>query len=264
MGYISIIRPINCLITFVSVLCGAWVGKKIFFDDKIFLAGITGFLVCAFGNIVNDLLDIEIDQINNPKRPLVAKKIKRNGAIIMATLMAIAAVVSSISLGLNPFLLVIIAIFLLFFYSYYFKKTPFANFIVAIIAGLSFIFGGFITDNIISVVPALFAILIHTPREIIKDIIDIKGDQKFGVKSLPIIYGEKRAHQIAIGLILLLICVAPVPYFFKILNTGYLLIIIFGALPLLIYTIVNIRNNNLASKLLKLIMVVGLIAFIAG
>ncbi|MGB9720380.1 MAG: geranylgeranylglycerol-phosphate geranylgeranyltransferase [bacterium] len=264
MGYISIIRPINCFITFVSVFCGAWVAKGITYNNKILLAGVVGFLVCAYGNIINDIMDIEIDRVNNPERPLVSGTVKKINAIFMAIFFVIVSLMISFFLGLKPFLLVIITILLLFFYSLYFKKTPLANFVVAIIAGLSFVFGGFITDNILSLLPAFFALLIHTPREIIKDIMDINGDHKFKVLSLPIIYGEERARNIAIIFLIILLCLSPLPYALGFLNLRYLLIILLIAIPLIIFTIAKIHNNNLASNLLKIIMLVGLAGFIAG
>lgn len=264
MGYISIIRPINCFITLISVLCGAWVGKEIILNGKIILAGIVGFIVCAYGNVINDIMDIEIDRINNPKRPLVSGRVKKCSALHIAILLIIGSLVLSFFLGLKPLLLVIVTIFLLSFYSLYFKKTPLANFIVAIIAGLSFIFGGFITDNVISLVPAFFALLIHTPREIIKDIMDIEGDRLFNVSSLPIIYGEKRARQIALVFLLILLILSTVPYAIGILNLRYLLIILLIAIPLIIFTIAKLSNNRLASNLLKIIMLAGLAGFILG
>ncbi|MEO0206852.1 MAG: geranylgeranylglycerol-phosphate geranylgeranyltransferase [candidate division WOR-3 bacterium] len=264
MAYISLIRPINCFITLISVVCGAWVGKEMIFNNTIVLAGIVGFLVCAYGNIVNDIMDIEIDRINNPKRPLVSGAAKRNIAVFMTILLIIVSLIISFFLGLKPFLLVIVTILLLLFYSTYFKKTPFANLIVAIIAGLSFIFGGFVTNNIFALIPAFFALLIHTPREIIKDIIDIKGDRTFGVRSLPIIYGEEKARQFAVIFLIILLCLSPLPYLLGFLNIRYLLIIILVALPLIIFTVAKIHNNKLASDLLKIIMLVGLAGFIIG
>ncbi len=239
-------------------------GKEIVFNNKTLLAGIVGFLVCAYGNIINDIMDIEIDRINNPNRPLVSGRIKIDSALLMAIFFITISLMISSLLGFKPFLLVVITILLLFFYSSYFKKTSSANFIVAIIAGLSFIFGGFITDNIFSLIPALFSLLIHIPREIIKDIIDIKGDREFGVISLPIIYGEEKARQIALAFLIILISASPFPYLLGFLNIGYLLVIAIAAIPLIILTIAELPKSQSASNLLKLIMVVGLVAFIIG
>ncbi len=254
----------NCLITFVSVLCGAWVGKLIIINNQILLAGIVGFSVCAFGNVINDIMDIEIDKINNPSRPLASGRVKKNTAIAITLVLAIVSLLITLFLNFESLIIVIIAILLLFFYGLYLKKTPVANLIVAIIAGLSFIFGGIITSNSVALIPAVFAIFIHTPREIIKDIIDIEGDRKFGVLSLPITLGKEKSITIAIIFLIFLILLSPVPYFTGFLNTKYLLVILFGAIPLLILTIIRIKYYKLASNLLKIIMLVGLGGFIIG
>lgn len=231
---------------------------------NIILAGIVGFLVCAYGNIINDIMDIEIDRINNPKRPLVSGRVKKKFVLIISILFILVSVIISSFLGFKPLLLVIITILLLFFYSFYFKKTIWANIIVAIIAGLSFIFGGFITLNILSLIPAVFALLIHTPREIIKDIIDVAGDRAGGVASYSIIHGEEKARRLAFFSLVMLAILSPMPYILGFLNIRYFFIIIFVAIPLIIFTITKLRNSYLASNLLKFIMLVGLVAFIAG
>ncbi len=233
-------------------------------NHKIFLAGIIGFMVCACGNIINDIMDINIDRINNPKRPLVAGTVKKNITFFMAIFFSIISLIVSFFLGLKPFFLVILTILLLLVYSMYFKKTPMANIIVAVTAGLSFILGGFITNNIFSLLPAFFALLIHMPREIIKDIIDIKGDRESGVLSLPIIYGEERARHIAFIFLIILLCLSPIPYALGLLNVRYLLVIMVIAIPLIIFTIAKLQNHIFASNLLKIIMLAGLVAFILG
>uniref|UniRef100_A0A7V3RFW4 Digeranylgeranylglyceryl phosphate synthase n=1 Tax=candidate division WOR-3 bacterium TaxID=2052148 RepID=A0A7V3RFW4_UNCW3 len=264
MDYFFIIRPLNCAITFISVLCGAWMGKTIIINNQIILAGIIGFLACAFGNVINDIMDIEIDKINNPLRPLASGRAQKNIAVILAIILALLSLLLTILLNLKSLIIVIIATLLLTLYALYFKKTPVANFIVAIVAGLSFIFGGFITNNSLALIAAIFAIFIHTPREIIKDIIDIEGDKKFGVSSLPLILGVEKSVKIAIVFLILLIIFSPVPYFTGFLNIRYLLVIIFGAIPLLVLTIIRIKYYKFASNLLKIIMLLGLGGFIIG
>ena len=70
MGYVTIIRPINCAITFVSVLVGAWITTGFIYTPQLILAGMIGFIVCAFGNIVNDLYDIEIENMKGEIKTL--------------------------------------------------------------------------------------------------------------------------------------------------------------------------------------------------
>ena len=266
--YISLLRPLNCAITFISVLVGSWVGKEIEISSSIIIAGTIGFSVCAFGNIVNDIFDIEIDRINCPNRPLPSGRVKKETAIIMALAFLLFATVLTFKLKFYPAMIVALASSLLFLYAIFFKRTPFANLIVGLVAGLSFIFGGFITENYYSLFPFFFAILIHLAREIVKDVIDIKGDQAFKINSLPILLGPEKALRIAGIVLVLLLAIIPLPFILRILNLRYLLISIIGAYPLIIWTIIKLfrasADYHLQSNLLKFVMGIGLVGFIFG
>jgi len=268
MGYLEIIRPLNCIITFVSVLVGSWVGKQIVSTPAVVLAGVTGFMVCAFGNIFNDLMDIEIDKINNPGRPLPSGKVEKKYVIIFAILLFIVSLFFATSLGWLPFLFVFGVLMLLFFYSLSFKKKPYGNLIIALIAGLSFLFGGLIMKNYYALIPFVFAIFIHLSREIIKDVIDIDGDRSHKVVSIPILIGEKKSLYLSSLFLAVLCLILPLPFVLKVLKPLYMIII--GAYPFIIFIILRLlrapdRGQLIRlSDLIKVCMVIGLVGFILG
>jgi len=268
VAYLRIIRPVNCIITSISVLVGGWIAKEIFLSGNLVIAALIGFAVCAFGNLINDIKDIEIDRINNPTRPLPSGKVKKNFIWLMAFASMIGSAIASFFLGTIPFLVVIAAIILLIFYSVYLKKTVFGNITVALIAGLSFIFGGVVANNILSIVPAIFSILIHMPREILKDVIDMKGDRMTGAVTLPILVGPMQAYNISAIFLSVLCLMLPIPYITGILDATYIIIILAGAYPLLIYIIWRLLKKppasalHLISNLIKASMIVGLLAMI--
>ncbi len=268
MGYLEIIRPINCIIAFTSVLVGAWIGKGIMMSPQLLLAGMILFLVYAFGNIVNDLFDIEIDRINRPERPLPSGKVDKKYVKILASFFFVIAVIFSISLGVVAFLLVLAICIVSFLYDIHFKKTILGNIIVSLITGLGFILGGIIVGNPACIFPFVFSLFVHMPREIIKDITDIKGDRLHGVVSLPILLGTKESLNISALLLSTLCILLPLPFIMRTLHLRYMLIILIGAYPLLIYTIITFLKNprqemlRKLSKLLKISMAIGLIAMI--
>jgi len=161
VAYLRIIRPVNCFITLISVLVGGWIGQNISFSATLLLAGLIGFVVCAFGNIVNDIRDIEIDRINNPKRPLASGALRKKNALLMAIISFILAALGSFFLGFLPIIIVITALLLLLFYSIYLKKTLAGNLTIAVIAGMSFVLGGLVTGNPVCIVPVIFSVFIH-------------------------------------------------------------------------------------------------------
>jgi geranylgeranylglycerol-phosphate geranylgeranyltransferase len=268
MGYVVLIRPINCLIASASVLIGAWIGQSIVFSPALLLACLIAFIVCAFGNIVNDLSDIDIDRVNNPQRPLVAGTVSKPVVIAVALVFAVLALLSALSLGLFPFLLVGIAVSLLLLYGVRLKKTLAANFLVAFVSGLTFILGGLIVTNTTCIVPFVFALFIHLPREIIKDVTDLKGDAAAGVNSLPIRFGTERSYAVSALFIGMLLILLPFPFFLRVLKLRYMLIVLLCAYPLLLYTFVRLLKRPgenelpLLSTALKVTMGIGLVSMI--
>jgi geranylgeranylglycerol-phosphate geranylgeranyltransferase len=247
-------------------LVGGWIGQGIILSTALIAAGFVGFLVCAFGNVVNDIKDLEIDRINNPERPLPSGKVSRHAASIMAVIFLIIGVLGSIPFGILPFFIVITAALLLFVYSAYIKKTLVSNLLVALIAGMSFLLGGLVAHNALCIIPFIFSIFIHVPREIVKDVMDMKGDKMAGIKTIPIIAGPITAYNISAILLGLLCLILPVPFISKSLNTAYILIVLLIAYPILFYTIWRLTRKPskeelpLISNLMKASMAVGLVA----
>lgn len=266
MAYLRIIRPVNCIITFISVMVGGWIGHGILFSAPLIAAGLVGFMVCAFGNLVNDIKDLEIDRINNPERPLPSGRVSRRAASVMAVISLIVGVLGSIPLGIFPFFIVITAALLLFAYSAYIKRTLASNFLVALIAGMSFLLGGIVVHNALCVIPFIFSIFIHVPREIVKDVMDMEGDKTAGIKTIPIVAGPITAYNISSIVLGLLCAILPLPYLFRLLNTAYILIVLLIAYPVLLYTIWRLIRKppkeklSMISNLIKTSMAVGLVA----
>jgi geranylgeranylglycerol-phosphate geranylgeranyltransferase len=268
VAYLSIIRPLNCGITLISVFVGGWIGKSIHFSTELVAAGIIGFIVCAFGNVVNDIYDIEIDRINNPQRPLPSGRAKKKVALLMALIFLIIALAGSFFLGVVPFIAVITALVLLFLYSAYLKKTLAGNIVVALTAGLSFVFGGLVARNPACVIPFVFSIFIHLPREIVKDIIDMKGDKMTGATTLPVVAGITQSYTISAIFLGFLFLLLPIPFIINILSVVYIIIILLIAYPILLYIIWRLMKRPalddlpLISNLMKAAMAAGLAAMI--
>jgi len=268
MGYFTIIRPVNCAITFISVLVGAWIGRSLVISPQLILAGMIGFVVCGFGNIVNDLYDIEIDRINNPNRPLPKGIVSKGIIQLLAILLSVISILFSISLGTIPFILVLAVVILLFLYACYFKRTIAANIIISFITALSFVFGGIVVRNPACLYPFFFSLFIHMPREIIKDAIDVNGDRAHAIKSFPILLGKKRSLNISAMFLGTLCILLPLPYIMNTLGLRYIIIVTLFAYPIVIYCILRLLKTPIESEqkrlstLLKISMVVGLVAMV--
>lgn len=269
---IKILRPINVIITFFASVVASFMclnGQAI---NTIYYAAMTAALTSAAGNIINDIVDIEGDKTNHPKRVLPS------GKLLIKTAVSLYIVLTGISLIISIFLSNILFVvnaavtLLLILYSFYFKKQPLVgNIIVSMLTGCVFIYGGLAVNNFYySLLPASFAFLINLIREIVKDIEDMEGDIKEGVITFPSKFGINKTRLLLTFLSLILIASSLYPIIAGTYNYYYGDIVIIFIDPLILYFIwkINVNGKNLSlnniSFLLKLNMILGLIAIYIG
>jgi len=270
---IKMSRPINCFITFITIVVACFIcGGTLNVIWFIFVGGVIGLLVTASGNIINDYYDIDADRINRPSRVLPSELVLPTTAVLFYLLFNAAALILSLFLGLELFVIVFITVMLLFLYSYKLKNIPLVgNAVIAFLTGLAFIFGSVIVGNIFcGIIPALFAFMINFMRELIKDIEDIDGDRAVGISTYPIKYGVVSSVNIITVLGITLILLTTLPFLFNIYDVKYFIIVMPFVNGILVFVISRLRmdpsryNLNLSSRLLKLDMVIGIIAIILG
>jgi len=270
---VKIVRPLNFLITFISVIVAAVIclpGHSI--ELNVFLAALSASLVMASGNIINDIYDIDIDRVNKPSRPLPSGKISIKEAYILYFVFIAASVFISSLLNEKAIAIVLVSILLLFLYSKYLKRIPLVgNITVAILTGLVFIFGGVVVENLAAaIVPAVFAFLINLIREIVKDMEDVEGDKKAGVITFPIKFGSLKSKLFISLITISLILYTFYPFITQLYKIEYFIIVMVIVNPLLVYCLKilfedeSVKNLKKISNLLKLSMVFGLIAIYIG
>lgn len=265
-------RPLNCLLAGVSILIGGIVTGSIGPVLNLVLAAVSGMLICAGGNSINDYFDIEIDKINKPLRPLASGMITPTHAFIFSLLLFISGFILSFFINVTCIIIAGITSVLLYLYSSKLKRTVlFGNAAVAFISGLAFVYGGVAVGNIgKALIVGIFALLYHFAREIVKDVEDKKGDSSAGIKTYPIIYGNRAALLLISFILILLIIVTIIPYFLDIFSIYYLIIVVVGVDLFLIYVIVSIwhdhgvKNLTRLEVMMKINMLIGLAAVYAG
>lgn len=270
---IQISRPLNFLITFFTIIVAGIISSTNNFQNvNIFLAALSGGLTASAGNIINDYFDFNSDKINHPKRVLPSGLLNLNQALIIYFILIIFSLIISFFINTISFLIVLLSTILLFLYSLRLKKIPLlGNFTVAFLTGMAFIFGGIAVNNIYyAVIPAVFAFLINFIREMIKDMEDIEGDSKNGIKTFSFVYGFSSTKKIILFLTIALIASTFYPYLIHEYKIEYFIIIIVVVNPLLIFVLRSIYKNdsrenlNNLSFILKLEMIFGLTAIYFG
>jgi geranylgeranylglycerol-phosphate geranylgeranyltransferase len=270
---IRITRPVNLIITFVSIVIAAVIcSNGIYPADRIFFAAVSGALAAAAGNIINDLFDIEIDKINRPDRPLASNILTPYEAVILFILFTVLSLLLSYFISRTALIIDASALALLFLYSYKLKRTMlFGNFIVAFLTGLAFIYGGVSVNNLkYAIIPAVFAFLINFIREIVKDMEDIEGDVAAGISSFPYRYGFKSSKGIIAVFSLLLFVATLIPFLTKFYKIEYFIVVMALVNPILVYSLKSLfeddnkKNLGKISFMLKLNMLFGLAAIYLG
>ena len=242
------------------------------YDPKLFLLSLSTILIAAAGYIINDYYDIKIDLINKPDRVVIGKNITRRYAIFFHTVLSASGVAIGLILGWKIALINFFSSFILWWYSNNLKRQPFVgNLTVAFLTGVSIWLINILypqiiidIDNPLITIYAVFAFFMTLVREIIKDIEDLKGDDTFGCKTLPIVLGIRRTKFI-IYLILIMFGVAVIVLDLLYVGLPIYYLGIFLFMPLCFLWIRLIRADTVRdfawlSRICKIIMVLGIVS----
>ena len=273
LSIIKISRPLNLVIVYLSVLVAGFICSK---DNampfQIFIAAASASFIAAAGYIINDYFDIKIDEINRRDRPLVSGLLSKKSAVIYYIFFSLAGLLFAAVINYTAFIVAGLTVMLLLLYSYKIKAiTLLGNLSIAVLTGLTFIYGGISVNNVsFAVIPALFALLINFIREVVKDMEDIDGDTKNGIETFPSKFGFSYAKNFIVLVTVLLILFTCYPYIFRLYNIEYFIIVMSIVNPILVYVLVSIYKNDSVSNLnklsfiLKLDMIFGLSAIFLG
>ena len=224
--YIEILRVGNAAMALIAVILMAIIGKT--FSFEIILGAISVFLATGAGNTINDYYDYEIDKINKPDRPIPSGRIKRKNALNYSLILFTIATILGFFISEANGITVIICSILMIIYAYDFKqRCLIGNITVALLTGLTFVYGGLITTDLnLGIFLGFFAFLMTLSREIIKDTEDVEGDLKENAHTLPIVYGSKNAVMLAVILNIITCLLSPVLYIYNVFSVVYLVIVL--------------------------------------
>ena len=178
------------------------------YDLNLLLLSSSTIMIAAAGYIINDYYDIKIDYINKPERVVVGKLIKRRIVLASHVLLNVLGIGIGFYLNLYVGIINFFAGFLLWLYSNQLKRLPFiGNLAISLLTGLSILVVAIYYHKNVSLLLnyAIFAFSINLIREIIKDMEDLRGDIRFGSKTLPIVWGLRKTKYFLYGLILIFV-----------------------------------------------------------
>ena len=213
-AYLKLIRFWNLIIIALAQYgtAGFLISTYSVYSTSLLVLVISTILIAAAGYSINDYYDVKIDLINKPGRVVVGKRISRRYVLLFHTILSVTGVGLGLFLDWRIGLINFISAFLLWLYSNALKRLPFiGNFIVGLLTGLAILVVNVLFLPFVAVVwvYALFAFFMTLIREVIKDMEDLKGDNTYGCRTLPIVWGIRGA-KLFIYLLFVLLAFAVV------------------------------------------------------
>ncbi len=193
-------------------------------EFQFFLLIISTLFITIGGYLINDFFDMEADRINKPGSNQVGVKFPVATIQVMYWVFTIAGVLFGVWLSwsvkhLNYSLIFVFAAGMLWFYSERYQCIPIVgNLVVAFLSALSFgivwiyqffalstdayafahVQSSFSIANKMVLIYAGFAFIVSLLREILKDIEDVEGDEKYGCNTIAVVYGIPSTKLISI------------------------------------------------------------------
>lgn len=252
-AFVDLVRPFTLMAPLLGGLSGAFLGLIIegnigtpvfslvppFFDwpgvplIKMFSGIVALVLLNAASNTLNQVYDRDIDRINKAYRPIPSGIVSpKEGFWIAILLYGFSLWRASL---INRWFLVVISVLALFTFLYsippfrFKKRLWIANLSIAIPRGiLGFVAAWTITADISNPIPWLIGsvmciFLIGSTTA--KDFTDMEGDKRFGMRTLPVVYGKRWAIYLSLPFLMLPFVLLGV-YWFMDLVPGLTIIMI--------------------------------------
>ena len=250
----KLIRINNIIIAMIAVLVSSAILKNQNFSILINIL-LTIIFTMAFGNVLNDILDIKIDNIAHPERPLPSRKITLVEAKGILACLFLLVILSSFYINnLANQVLYFFILPALYLYNVFLKKIPIiGNIIVASLIATLFLFTEIALFNSyhILIVPALLIFGLSFIREFLKDICDYEGDKQYRTTTFPVYFGKTQSIKIAIIFIGVFAILCLIPYYTQYYKLNYLLLLIF-IIEIPLFLLVLLLLNNPDKKRIQL------------
>ena len=206
----ELLKPITWFPPMWAFSCGVVASGSNFFEQAwLILIGLilTGPLVCAASQAVNDWYDRHVDAINEPNRPIPSGRIPGTWGFKIAVFWSFLSIVVSFSLGYWGIIATLLAVLLAWAYSMPPIRLKNNGWLGNAACGFSYEGLAWITGAIVVAngkFPAyeticlaiLYSISAHGIMTL-NDFKSIEGDKQFGVNSLPVKLGEGLAAKVS-------------------------------------------------------------------
>ena len=271
-NYLKMVRVVNlAIIGLTQYLTAIFLAGKthnwtsVVTDRGFFLLVLSTVLIAGAGYIINDYYDVKIDFVNKPERVIIGKNLSRRWVIVGQIFLNAIAIVIGFYLSPTIGIINFFAAFSLWLYSNQLKRKPFiGNFtIAALTATTLLVVGQYFSERAYLILCfAVFAGFITLMREIIKDMEDLKGDERYGCKTLPIVWGIAKTKKFlyliaAVFIVTVFLMTWHLNQLFPFTLLATLIFLIF-----VIHRTDTVKGFNRLSTICKVIMLLGVVSMI--
>lgn len=280
VGYLHLMRPVNCLMMGFAVAVGAALANPVNLKTSwlnVAYGFVTGSMLTAASMAINDYYDREIDAVNEPNRPIPSGAVRPKEALVFASILTVAGFVVAYMTNLYCLLVAIVAWLVFSAYTTAGKRSGLpGNFLVSACVAIPFVYGNVAVLSSVSLYVLLFVLMVfmsNTGREITKGIVDVQGDKTQGVKTLAVRYGEKKAAVAAALFYLSAVALSVIPWVLDVararVSVWFLPLVAVTDIGLVLSSYVLLRDcaRESARKVKKTVLLwflFGLFSFIAG
>jgi len=268
-GFLELTRPGNAVAAGVLTFTGAFVaGNALSLPFAVAAAVVATVCATGAGNAVNDYFDRDIDRVNRPDRPIPRGAVSPCGALAFSGLLFAVAVVAALTLPLAALVIAVVNSLALIAYTEFFKGLPgVGNVVVAYLTGSTFLFGGASVGRPLSssVLVLFFLAAVATlTREIVKDVEDVEGDRAEGLRTLPIVVGERTALRLGTVALVVAVLASGLPVLVGNFGLAYLALVVPADALMLRATYRSYDDPSAGQRGLKRGMFVAAAAFVVG
>jgi geranylgeranylglycerol-phosphate geranylgeranyltransferase len=234
---------------------------------------VTGFTLCAAAMTINDYYDRAIDAINEPSRPIPSGLVSGKEALFFVAALSVVGFVFAVLVSLLCLAVAAVSWVIVVTYVTVGKRSGLpGNLLVSACVGIPFIYGSVTVIDAVQLNVLLFAamaFLSNTGREITKGIVDVKGDEAQGMKTLAVRYGEKNAAVAASLFYVSAVCLTPLPWALGLVSFWFVPVVLVTDVGFVGSSVLLLKDHSRESarriKSLVLVwFVVGLLAFVFG
>lgn len=157
----------------------------------------SSFFILSFGFLINTFYDQEKDAINRPKQTALERLVRPKTSLRVALLFLIIGLLAAGSVSWRAFLFMGLYAVGLWFYSHKLRGIPLLGHASAAVLGLLPFFGLSIFHHFIQWHTLAFGLLLGLvlfSRELLKDLLQLKGDVIVGMNTVASEFGERKTR----------------------------------------------------------------------